>query len=150
MEKDIINTTSKGLLQELEDVIGNLLAANEHLLEILPNNPQVEELMNKIREERQKLMYVYSGGGANLEYHCLFKHLLLSKTLLREVVTTNASKLVFNQFDLLKSLETIDSLFQQVRPLYLDITDEDVKDPYCSKCLEDYLSVKDEREEKKN
>lgn len=139
-EENVINRTSRGLVKELEEVVYNLMAFGDHLLDLKDND--LLDAMNHIEVVnglRQELIASYS-GEVDHRYHCTYKHALKSQGLLKEAIISAKR----NQEDelLVTLLNVYDVLTRElswVMVKYLQIQDL-VTDPYdCERCLDDIL-----------
>lgn len=131
--------TSRGQFQELEEVVTNLLATAEHLLDTSLDEGNVK-LIKDIRDIRGKLIKkMYPQEKVNVSYHCAYKHMLLAKMQLKEVIQSRITdgSLPYDDEVLLSELQ---SVLNRVRAKYMNVDDTD---PECRKCMEDYQMSSD-------
>lgn len=172
-------TTSRGQLAEAEEVVMNLLAAADHLIEV-GDYSDMEGLMNDIRVARQQIMDQYLPEDINTDYHCMYKHLLLAQMEYRELMQAKSYRALEqkSQFNNLLELEVnrvaltheeylkevkritaeryrnhlqepiindlqilsrIKVILGIVRARYFNIPLDQIEDPSCPRCVEDYL-----------
>lgn len=130
--------TSRGQLAEAEEVITNLLAAVEHLLDTSLSQENIE-LIKQIRSTRGALLgSIFPRDDVDIAYHCAYKHMLLAKMQMKEVIQ---SKITEGQkpYDDEIVLDGIKDSLGKIRAKYMNIPLSKLEDPGCMKCLEDYL-----------
>lgn len=130
---------SRGQLEEMEGINGNILMAIDHLLDIPFCDTYIFEMIRTLRDIRSKLWTGIVGKNeVNTDYHCAYKHLMLIRTQLKEQIQAyldnNKDSLASETYVQLKEVEKV---LQLIRVRYWKA--EDIKDVSCIRCLEDYL-----------
>ena len=134
--------TSRGQLAESEEIVSNLLAAVEHLMD-LPGRGEFDDvLVKKIRNIRLKVLKSYA-SDVDTNLHCAYRHLLLARTQLRELIQAKITdgKQVS---DLNDTLAETEEALHEVRCSYLKVSPSELSDPDCIQCLEDYIGGREE------
>lgn len=136
--------TSRGKLAESEEVVSNLLAAVEHLLDLPYLGEEDLLTIASLRKTRNDILKLYAQEQyINLDYHCAYKHLLLSRMQTRELLQAYAEKGRTEEMNkLIILLELIEIDLSAVRNKYLNIDPTQIEDPDCPKCIEDYLDAR--------
>lgn len=92
---DIPEITSRGDDEERVFAISNALNVEEHLTDIIAEHPEqaieISRILDEVRENRQKLVNLWSNGKVNKAFWCPTKHLLNTDYHLREMLM-NASR----------------------------------------------------------
>lgn len=135
--------TSRGQIAESEEIVGNLLAALDHYQDI----PEHEitsidlKMMADIRSARNAVIKTYAPENiVNTNFHCLYKHLLLAHTQLEELHQTYISSGEEDKILEVKGIIfSVRKTLNYVRLRYLQISPDDLEDPDCIRCVEDYL-----------
>lgn len=130
--------TSRGYALEMLEVMGNLLAATEHLHDIGQQTEEVVNLIWMTRSVRQKAFDVIAPiEEVDMDYHCYFKHILLAYIQAKE-----ALQVAISENDKAK-IEKHQELLDMVKDNLLDATIKylkvEVDGEQCWKCVDDRL-----------
>lgn len=142
--------TSKGRISESESVIGNLLAAVDHIQDLPILTTVDQQIVKKLRVARNDILKTYTDESSiNIHYHCIYKHLLLATTQLKELIQSYITVDQLQIADTLQSqLEGLNEALSYIRNQYLNYELDDDRD--CIKCQEDYLLKKQNESTSKN
>lgn len=137
--------TSRGQVSEMEEIVSNILASVDHIQEI----PTINEIdmvqMVELRRSRDTIIDVVANNQLNLNYHCAYKHILLARMQLKELIQARLTNEQSTEklFDVLRSIEKV---LQYVRIKYFNIPETALKNPDCVRCVEDYFANRQQRE----
>lgn len=125
--------SSRAYLVDLIHSIGEKTALEDHLIEKLPDHPELKDTIKKVADLRRSQMnqLLASGEKPNPEYWCAFKHAVKAWTLDCEVYEATLDKESYeNMINSSEELAIMTSLF-------LGMEFET-----CARCLYDKLLVK--------
>lgn len=135
MAQDKIRT-SRGKIAEAEEVVSNLLGSVEHLLDIPSDEEPTMDIsiINDIRLLRNSILKTYA-KDVDINYHCAYKHLLLARMQLRELIQSYGDQ----SSGLWRTFQNLEKILHYVRLKYFKVDSDKLEDPDCPRCLEDYL-----------
>ena len=125
--------SSRAYLVDLIHSIGEKTALEDHLIEKLPDHPELRELIEKVADLRRSQMnqLLASGEKPNPDWWCAFKHAIKSWTLDCEVYEATLDKESYD--NMVKSSNHL----AEITSLFLGMEFET-----CARCLYDKLLVK--------
>lgn len=125
--------SSRAYLVDLIHSIGEKTALEDHLIEKLPDHPELKELIKKIADLRRSQMnqLLASGEKPNPDWWCAFKHAVKAWTLDCEVYEATLDKESYD--NMVKSSNHL----AEMTSLFLGMEFET-----CARCLYDKLLVK--------
>lgn len=135
--------SSIGFIQESENINGNLVQAQEHLMQALKDNPILTDKVAKIRDLRDRVLKLYA-TDVNIKLHCTYKHLISARTGLFDLLAMSVSKNGAEHPRTKNILSIIDNLEQElfdIRIEYLKIDKSALKIDNCMQCVEDYFDT---------
>lgn len=144
--KGLKNNTSRGQIAELEEIIANILASVDHLQDISNLNKEDLKSIKELRKIRFELLNFYANKDINTDYHCIYKHLLLSRLQFKEFLHTLIDNSEFDKtFKLGRSFKLLNKILNYVRFKYLNLPLEKINEQDCMRCIEDYLKLKNKK-----
>ena len=125
--------SSRAYLVDLIHSIGEKTALEDHLIEKLPDHPELKELIKKVADLRRAQMnqLLASGEKPNPDWWCAFKHAVKAWTLDCEVYEATLDKESYD--NMVKSSNHL----AEMTSLFLGMEFET-----CARCLYDKLLVK--------
>ena len=125
--------SSRAYLVDLIHSIGEKTALEDHLIEKLPDHPELRELIKKVADLRRSQMnqLLASGEKPNPDWWCAFKHAVKAWTLDCEVYEATLDKESYD--NMVKSSNHL----AEMTSLFLGMEFET-----CARCLYDKLLVK--------
>lgn len=125
--------SSRAYLVDLIHSIGEKTALEDHLIEKLPDHPELRELIEKVANLRRSQMnqLLASGENPNPDWWCAFKHAVKAWTLDCEVYEATLNEESFE--NMVESSNVLASMIS----LFLGMEFET-----CARCLYDKLLVK--------
>lgn len=125
--------SSRAYLVDLIHSIGEKTALEDHLIEKLPDHPELKELIKKVADLRRSQMnqLLASGEKPNPDWWCAFKHAIKAWTLDCEVYEATLDKESYE--NMVKSSNHL----AEMTSLFLGMEFET-----CARCLYDKLLVK--------
>lgn len=125
--------SSRAYLVDLIHSIGEKTALEDHLIEKLPDHPELKELIERVANLRRSQMnqLLASGENPNPDWWCAFKHAVKAWTLDCEVYEATLDKESYE--NMVKSADELASMTS----LFLGMEFET-----CARCLYDKLLVK--------
>lgn len=125
--------SSRAYLVDLIHSIGEKTALEDHLIEKLPDHPELKELIKKVADLRRSQMnqLLASGEKPNPDWWCAFKHAVKAWTLDCEVYEATLDKESYD--NMIKSSNHL----AEITSLFLGMEFET-----CARCLYDKLLVK--------
>ena len=125
--------SSRAYLVDLIHSIGEKTALEDHLIEKLPDHPELKELIEKVADLRRSQMnqLLSSGEKPNPDWWCAFKHAVKAWTLDCEVYEATLDKESYD--NMIKS----SNYLAEMTSLFLGMEFET-----CARCLYDKLLVK--------
>lgn len=125
--------SSRAYLVDLIHSIGEKTALEDHLIEKLPDHPELKELIKKVADLRRSQMnqLLASGEKPNPDWWCAFKHAVKAWTLDCEVYEATLDKESYD--NMIKS----SNYLAEMTSLFLGMEFET-----CARCLYDKLLVK--------
>lgn len=125
--------SSRAYLVDLIHSIGEKTALEDHLIEKLPEHPELRDLIQRVADLRRAQMNQLLAGGdrPNPDYWCAFKHAVKAWTLDCEVYEATLDDESYN--NMINSLDHLASMTS----LFLGMEFEN-----CARCLYDKLLVK--------
>lgn len=125
--------SSRAYLVDLIHSIGEKTALEDHLIEKLPDHPELKELIKKVADLRRSQMnqLLASGEKPNPDWWCAFKHAVKAWTLDCEVYEATLDKESYD--NMVKSSNHL----AEITSLFLGMEFET-----CARCLYDKLLVK--------
>ena len=125
--------SSRAYLVDLIHSIGEKTALEDHLIEKLPDHPELKELIEKVADLRRSQMnqLLVSGEKPNPDWWCAFKHAVKAWTLDCEVYEATLDKESYD--NMVKSSNHL----AEMTSLFLGMEFET-----CARCLYDKLLVK--------
>lgn len=125
--------SSRAYLVDLIHSIGEKTALEDHLIEKLPDHPELKELIKKVADLRRSQMnqLLASGEKPNPDWWCAFKHAVKAWTLDCEVYEATLDKESYD--NMVKS----SNYLAEMTSLFLGMEFET-----CARCLYDKLLVK--------
>lgn len=125
--------SSRAYLVDLIHSIGEKTALEDHLIEKLPDHPELKELIKKVADLRRSQMnqLLASGEKPNPDWWCAFKHAVKAWTLDCEVYEATLDKESYD--NMVKSSNHL----AEMTSLFLGMEFET-----CARCLYDKLLVK--------
>lgn len=125
--------SSRAYLVDLIHSIGEKTALEDHLIEKLPDHPELKELIKKVADLRRSQMnqLLASGEKPNPDWWCAFKHAVKAWTLDCEVYEATLDKESYD--NMIKSSNHL----AEMTSLFLGMEFET-----CARCLYDKLLVK--------
>lgn len=125
--------SSRAYLVDLIHSIGEKTALEDHLIEKLPDHPELKELIKKVANLRRSQMnqLLASGEKPNPDWWCAFKHAVKAWTLDCEVYEATLDKESYD--NMVKSSNHL----AEMTSLFLGMEFET-----CARCLYDKLLVK--------
>lgn len=125
--------SSRAYLVDLIHSIGEKTALEDHLIEKLPDHPELRELIERVANLRRSQMnqLLTFGENPNPDYWCAFKHAVKAWTLDCEVYEATLDKESYE--NMVKSADE----FASIISLFLGMEFES-----CARCLADKLLVK--------
>lgn len=141
-----INRTSRGLIEEIQEIIYNLMAIGDHLLDL--NEDDLIEALEHIEIVnglRQELIASYAKSEqVDHRYHCAYKHGLKVIGMTKEAIIAaqrNNNEDIRNT--LLKTMEVFMNSFNWLITKYLKINVASGDNLECRRCLDDILLNKE-------
>lgn len=125
--------SSRAYLVDLIHSIGEKTALEDHLIEKLPDHPELKELIKKVADLRRSQMnqLLASGEKPNPDWWCAFKHAVKAWTLDCEVYEATLDEESYD--NMVKSSNHL----AEMTSLFLGMEFET-----CARCLYDKLLVK--------
>ena len=139
----VTNRTSRGLIEELNELVYNLMAVGDHLLDLPPDKLEdALERIDRVNAARQQIVALFAKGDhLDMHYHCAYKHALKAIGICKESII--AVKRAGDEY-MLKDLLIIynfireDFIWVLCRYLRVDL-DKMPLDEFCVRCLDDIL-----------
>ena len=125
--------SSRAYLVDLIHSIGEKTALEDHLMEKLPDHPELKDIIKKVADLRRSQMnqLLASGEKPNPDWWCAFKHAVKAWTLDCEVYEATLDKESYD--NMINSSEVL----AEMTSLFLGMEFET-----CARCLYDKLLVK--------
>ena len=125
--------SSRAYLVDLIHSIGEKTALEDHLIEKLPDHPELKDIVKKVADLRRSQMnqLLASGEKPNPDWWCAFKHAVKAWTLDCEVYEATLDKESYD--NMVNSSEVL----AEMTSLFLGMEFET-----CARCLYDKLLVK--------
>lgn len=145
VQEGTYNRTSRGLLQEQIESIGNILAAIEHLHDTIYHTGDIS-LFAQLKElyslRRSMIEEAFPSELIDVNYHCIVKHLITTYIQRKEILQALIRDNDANSASSIIADEILSSVRNSLNFFLAKYTKTEVKeDKECMKCVEDRIQA---------